>query len=299
MRDSLSMLERLDLETKIHHGPADSARLALLGKPTRERYADYLARIYVFEAPAEARWIRPPGLEATLDVSSRVFAPVLEKDLAMLGRFPDVYETGGFKTIAQALGWMYVVERAVDHVRHHQRMLRDAVERLGELLPAQAERARARHVRAGDRRLERQATREVAMQHRVHQPAALDDVHPAKRLRDRLEAARLVDVGKPAEHREVLLEHRGEHARADIERGLEAGRPDPARLGRGLEHIDAREVVGVALAGRLPEEGDARRGRGSVMYLGLEAEPLVHREGVAHVLRLCNPRARCSPRHRI
>src|SRR3569623_2629327 len=111
MRDSLSMLERLDLETKIHHGPADSARVALLGKPTRERYADYLARIYVFEAPAEARGSRTPGLEATLDVSSRVFAPVLEKDLAMLGRFPAVYETGGFKPIAQALGWMYVVAR--------------------------------------------------------------------------------------------------------------------------------------------------------------------------------------------
>ncbi|MBV8758642.1 MAG: hypothetical protein JO257_15255, partial [Deltaproteobacteria bacterium] len=52
MRDSISMLERLDLETKIHHGPADSARVALLSKPTRERYADYLARVYAFEAPA-------------------------------------------------------------------------------------------------------------------------------------------------------------------------------------------------------------------------------------------------------
>ena len=111
MRDSLSMLERLDLETKIHHGPADSARVALLGKPTRERYADYLARIYAFEAPAESRWMRTPGLEATLDVSSRVFGPLLEKDLATLGRFPDVYETSCFRNVAQALGWMYVVER--------------------------------------------------------------------------------------------------------------------------------------------------------------------------------------------
>ena len=111
MRDSLSMLERLDLETKIHHGPADSARVALLAKPTRDRYADYLAKVYAFEAPAEARWIRTPGLEATLDVTSRLFTPVLAKDLATLGRFPDVYETGSFKGIAQALGWMYVVER--------------------------------------------------------------------------------------------------------------------------------------------------------------------------------------------
>src|SRR3569623_382859 len=125
MRDSLTMHERLGLETKIHHGPAASARVALLGKPTRERYADYLARIYVFEAPAEARWIRTPGLEATLDVSSRVFAPVLEKDLALLGRFPDVYETGGFKTIAQALGWMYVVARGrLMHALLHRHLAR-------------------------------------------------------------------------------------------------------------------------------------------------------------------------------
>ncbi|HSN25598.1 MAG TPA: biliverdin-producing heme oxygenase [Kofleriaceae bacterium] len=111
MRDSLSMLERLDLETKIHHGPADSARVALLGKPTRERYADYLARTYAFEAPAEWRWIRTPGLDTLIDVSPRLFAPVLAKDLATLGRFPDVYEPSSFKGVAQALGWMYVVER--------------------------------------------------------------------------------------------------------------------------------------------------------------------------------------------
>lgn len=111
MRDSLSMLERLDLETKIHHGPADSARVALLGKPTRERYAEYLARIYAFEAPAEWRWMRTPGLDATIDVTSRLFAPALAKDLATLGRFPDIYETTSFKGIAHALGWMYVVER--------------------------------------------------------------------------------------------------------------------------------------------------------------------------------------------
>lgn len=111
MSDRLSTLERLDLETKIHHGPADSARVALLAKPTRERYADYLARIYAFEAPVESRWMRTPGLEATLDVASRLFAPTLAKDLATLGRFPDVYETSCFRSVAQALGWMYVVER--------------------------------------------------------------------------------------------------------------------------------------------------------------------------------------------
>lgn len=111
MRDSLSMLERLDLETKIHHGPADSARVALLGNPTRQRYTDFLARTYAFEAPAEWRWMRTPGLDTVVDLAPRLFAPKLAEDLATLGRFPDVCPAHAFKGVAQALGWLYVVER--------------------------------------------------------------------------------------------------------------------------------------------------------------------------------------------
>jgi heme oxygenase len=111
MRDQLSMLERLDLETKVFHGPADSGRVALLGNPTRARYADYLAKVYAFEAPAEWRWMRTPGLETVIDVSPRLFAPLLASDLGTLGRFPDVVPTTAFRGIAHALGWMYVVER--------------------------------------------------------------------------------------------------------------------------------------------------------------------------------------------
>ena len=111
MRDSLTMLERLDVETKVHHGPADSARVALLGNPTRQRYTDYLARVYAFEAPAEWRWIRTAGLDSVIDLAPRLFAPKLAEDLATLGRFPDVFPAQAFKGIAHALGWLYVVER--------------------------------------------------------------------------------------------------------------------------------------------------------------------------------------------
>lgn len=111
MRDQLSMLERLDLETKVFHGTADSGRVALLGNPSRARYADHLAKIYAFEAPAEDRWIRTPGLDSVIDVAPRLFAPLLANDLGTLGRFPDVVPTGAFRGVAQALGWMYVVER--------------------------------------------------------------------------------------------------------------------------------------------------------------------------------------------
>jgi len=111
MRDQLSMLERLDLETKVFHGPADAGRVALLGNPTRARYADHLAKIYAFEAPAEERWVRTPGMDSIIDVAPRLFAPLLANDLATLSRFPDVHPTGAFRGVAQALGWMYVVER--------------------------------------------------------------------------------------------------------------------------------------------------------------------------------------------
>jgi heme oxygenase len=111
MRDQLSMLERLDLETKVFHGPADSGRVALLGNPSRTRYADHLAKIYAFEAPAEDRWIRTPGIDRIIDVAPRLFAPLLANDLGTLGRVPDATPTGAFRGVAQALGWMYVVER--------------------------------------------------------------------------------------------------------------------------------------------------------------------------------------------
>ena len=111
MPDPLTMLERLDLETKIFHGPADAPRVALLGHPSRARYADYLAKVYAFEAPAEWKWMRTPGLEAFIDLAPRMFAPRLADDLAALGRFPDVFPTHPFRGIPHALGWMYVVER--------------------------------------------------------------------------------------------------------------------------------------------------------------------------------------------
>lgn len=111
MRDQLSMLERLDLETKVFHGPADSPRVTLLGNATRSKYSDYLAKVYAFEAPAEWRWLRTPGLDTVIDVSPRLFAPLLAADLGALGRFPDVVPTTAFRSVAHALGWMYVIER--------------------------------------------------------------------------------------------------------------------------------------------------------------------------------------------
>jgi heme oxygenase len=109
--DHLTTLERLDLETKAHHGPADAPRVALLSQATRARYTEYLAKVYAFEAPAEQRWVRTPGLERFIELAPRLFAPRLADDLATLGRFPDLYAAPPFRGIGHAMGWMYVVER--------------------------------------------------------------------------------------------------------------------------------------------------------------------------------------------
>ena len=88
MPDHLTMLERLDLETKVFHGPADAPRVALLGNPTRTRYADHLAKIYAFEAPAEHKWMRTPGLESFIDIAPRLDGLAVGDQVAFRG----VYE---------------------------------------------------------------------------------------------------------------------------------------------------------------------------------------------------------------
>lgn len=92
---------------------ADAGRLALLsGAITRERYEDYLSRVYAFEAPIEARWLRTEGLDSVVDLKSSLRAGFLVSDLVTLGVRPtELATTPSFVGVEQALGWMYVVER--------------------------------------------------------------------------------------------------------------------------------------------------------------------------------------------
>lgn len=106
------MLTQLDYATRAHHVPADAARLSLFGQGvTRERYVDFLSRLYSFEAPVEQRWKRIPGLENVIDVDLRVRTPYLLSDLHALGAQAELLPMPNFVGIEQALGWMYVIER--------------------------------------------------------------------------------------------------------------------------------------------------------------------------------------------
>ena len=107
------MLQQLDYATRGYHMTADAARLSLLGSPTTngDRYAEYLAKTYAFEAPIEARWQRTPELERIIDVPRRMRTGFLVSDLRALGYTVEQLEPAPFVGVEQALGWMYVVER--------------------------------------------------------------------------------------------------------------------------------------------------------------------------------------------
>lgn len=112
MHGSSWMLQQLDYATRGYHVAADAGRIALLGATiTREKYAEYLARTYAFEAPIEARWQVTPGLDRVIDVARRVRTGFLASDLRALGLAPEPVTPSVFVGVEQALGWMYVVER--------------------------------------------------------------------------------------------------------------------------------------------------------------------------------------------
>ena len=104
---------RLGLETRAYHAAADADRLAILDDPRPERYRAFLEEIYAFEARYEAALIQTPDLEPRV-IRQRTKAHLLRADLAALGvtdlAFPQP-DIAPFRHEAEALGWIYVVER--------------------------------------------------------------------------------------------------------------------------------------------------------------------------------------------
>ena len=113
-------LAKLDRETRTHHEDADVVwqRLRDDTSVTRDDYLRELVTTYGFEAPYEAACAYTPGLGQVIDLRGRWRSGLIAQDLLALGWVPDEITKircaplATFQDVAEALGWMYVVERS-------------------------------------------------------------------------------------------------------------------------------------------------------------------------------------------
>jgi heme oxygenase len=124
-----SVLVRLNLETRGYHAAADAGWRALLHpEVTTRAYVAQLVRVYGFEGPLEAALAYTPNLELVIDVHERFRAGYIAQDLLGLGLRPAEVARlpqsvlAPFASPLEALGWLYVAERATllhDEVRRY------------------------------------------------------------------------------------------------------------------------------------------------------------------------------------
>ncbi len=113
------VLARLDRETRQRQASADNDRLLLMtSSATPELYRNFLVRVFGFEAAVETMLHMTPGLDDVVDLRSRAHVRLLKSDLAALAvtsvaHLPRCRSVVPFACHADALGWMYVVERNV------------------------------------------------------------------------------------------------------------------------------------------------------------------------------------------
>jgi len=124
------MIERLNSETRAHHANADSHFDVLFADDvSTAHYIVYLTRTYGFEAALEAMLSTTPNLGLMIDLHERAKSTYLAQDMLALGlrphaiaHLPQCLTIPELRGAAEALGWMYVVERmtlAHSVVRRH------------------------------------------------------------------------------------------------------------------------------------------------------------------------------------
>jgi heme oxygenase len=125
VRDVSGLLLRLNATTRQWHAEVDEPWLGLID-PTVTR-ADYLAqlvRTYGFVAPFESACKYTPGLDRVLDFRQLTRAGMIAQDLLALGLspsqvaiVPQCCSITTYRGVPEALGWLYVIERAT--LLHH------------------------------------------------------------------------------------------------------------------------------------------------------------------------------------
>ncbi|MDB4954967.1 MAG: Heme oxygenase [Myxococcales bacterium] len=113
------MLTRLDLDTRPFHGYIDGFWRKLVGPDlSRSTFVDGLIRIYGFECAVEAAAAYTPGFHLMLDLRERSRSGYLAQDLVNLGigsaQLAQLSPclVAPFADPAEALGWLYVLERS-------------------------------------------------------------------------------------------------------------------------------------------------------------------------------------------
>lgn len=113
------MIERLNAETRVHHAESEADfDILFASQTTPTNYMVFLMRLYGFEAPLESTLASTPNLELMIDLLERAKTDFLVRDLIALGlkpqtvaELPQCMAIPQFRGAAEALGWMYVVER--------------------------------------------------------------------------------------------------------------------------------------------------------------------------------------------
>ncbi len=115
-----SLLGRLNRETRAFHGAADGLWLDLVmsKQPTRLGYMHCLVRAYGFDSPLQAALRYTRNFDQLVDMTGRYRSGLIAQDLLQLGlgcsqvaMIPQQM-IGPFSHVAEALGWLYVHERA-------------------------------------------------------------------------------------------------------------------------------------------------------------------------------------------
>lgn len=110
------MLLRLGFETSMHHAHADEDRLAAMSIATLDAYRRFLLRVWGFEMPVERAMLQVPEVDSGF-IENSCRSARLRADLHALGYTDQVLTIQptlanvNVRTGAQALGWLFVLER--------------------------------------------------------------------------------------------------------------------------------------------------------------------------------------------
>jgi heme oxygenase len=121
-------LIQLNIATRPHHAEADQPWVDLMApRIDPSHYRALLLTAYGFEAPLDSAFRYTPELWPLIDLRGRTRSGLIAQDLmrleltaSQIAQLPQRFTT--FSTAAEALGWMYVIERSTllhSSVRRH------------------------------------------------------------------------------------------------------------------------------------------------------------------------------------